>query len=113
MKRYCFALDLKNDPNLIAEYEAYHRRIWPEITASIKASGIVDLQIYRIGVRLFMIMDTTDEFSLEKKATGDKNNPKVQEWEQLMWKYQQALPGSKPGEKWRMMEKIFDLDVNG
>lgn len=113
MKRYCFALDLKDDPKLIAEYEAYHQRIWPEITKSIKSSGIIDLQIYRLETRLFMIMDATDEFSLEKKGLDDKRNPKVQEWEQLMWKYQQALAGSKPGEKWRMMEKIFDLDVNG
>ena len=113
MKRYCFALDLKDDPMLIAEYEVYHRRIWPEITRSIKSSGIVDLQIYRIATRLFMIMDTAEEFSLEKKSMDDKKDSKVQEWEQLMWKYQQALPGSNAGEKWRMMQKIFDLAENG
>ena len=107
-KRYCLALDLKNDATLIAEYETYHRNVWPEILKSIKDSGIEQMQIYRMGNRLFMIMETTDDFSFEKKAAMDKANNKVQEWEQLMWKYQQAFPGSKPGEKWILMEKIFE-----
>ncbi|KPM46657.1 L-rhamnose mutarotase [Jiulongibacter sediminis] len=109
MKRYCLALDLKDDPDLIAEYEDYHRSIWPEIEASIKESGILDMEIYRIANRLFMIMETEDSFSFERKAKMDEANPKVQQWEQLMWKYQQALAGAKPGEKWQLMEKIFKL----
>jgi L-rhamnose mutarotase len=109
MKRYCLALDLKNDATLIAEYEAYHKKIWPEIEASIKHSGIKNMQIYRTGNRLFMIMETNDSFSFEAKSKSDANNPKVQEWETLMWKYQQALPGSQPGEKWKLMNKIFEL----
>jgi L-rhamnose mutarotase len=59
--------------------------------------------------RLFMIMEVDDSFSFNKKGAMDAANPKVQEWEQLMWKYQQALPGSKPGEKWVLMNKIFEL----
>ena|SRR6187549_375440 len=110
MKRYCLALDLVNDPNLIAEYEDYHKAIWPEIKASIKDSGIDTMEIYRTGNRLFMIMETNENFSFEKKSAADASNEKVQEWEQLMWKYQQALPGSKPGEKWVLMNKIFSLD---
>jgi L-rhamnose mutarotase len=110
MKQYCLALDLKDDAVLIAEYEAYHRAVWPEILKSIKDSGIEQMEIYRIGNRLFMIMKTEDDFSFEKKADADAANEKVQEWEQLMWKYQQALPESKPGEKWRLMKKIFSLD---
>jgi L-rhamnose mutarotase len=109
MKRYCLALDLKNDPALISEYEAYHRSVWPEILSSIKESGIESMEIYRTGNRLFMIMETTNEFSFEDKAAADLSNTKVQEWEQLMWKYQLALPGSIPGEKWRLMEKIFEV----
>ena len=109
MKRFCLALDLKNDSALIAEYEAYHKKIWPEIEASIKHSGILTMQIYRTGNRLFMIMETTDSFSFDAKAKADAANGKVQEWENLMWKYQQALPGSQPGEKWKLMEKIFEL----
>jgi L-rhamnose mutarotase len=109
MRRYYLALDLKNDPQLIAEYEAYHREIWPEIRKSIQDSGIEQMEIYRTGNRLFMIMEVTEAFSFEKKSKADVSNGKVQEWEQLMWKYQQALPGSKPGEKWKLMDKIFSL----
>ena len=109
MKRLCFALDLKDDPELIREYEVYHEAVWPEILDSIRDSGIVDMEIYRIGNRLFMIMETEDGFSLTKKAKEDEANPKVQEWEALMWKYQQALPGVQPGEKWMPMKYIFKL----
>lgn len=109
MKRYCLALDLIDDSQLIKEYEDYHRNGWKEITASIKDSGITDMEIYRAGNRLFMIMETTDDFSFEKKKEMDSSNPKVQEWEQLMWKYQQALPIAKEGEKWILMDRIYKL----
>ena len=109
MNRYCFALDLKDDPTLIKEYERYHENVWPEIIANIKASGILMMEIYRTGNRLFMIMETVDAFSFEEKAKLDAASPKEKEWQDLMWNYQQALPLAKPGEKWMMMKKIFDL----
>jgi L-rhamnose mutarotase len=109
LKRHCFALDLIDDPKLIAEYKKYHEKIWPEITTSIKASGIENLEIYLLKNRLFMIMEINDSFSFEKKSRMDKMNPKVQEWETLMWTYQKALPTAKKGEKWMLMEKIFQL----
>jgi L-rhamnose mutarotase len=109
MKRYCLALDLKDDAALIAEYEAYHKNIWPEIEASITNAGIEQMQIYRTGNRLLMIMEVNDNFSFEAKKKADAANVKVQEWEMLMWKYQQALPLAKPGEKWMLMEKVFSL----
>ena len=65
MKRYCLALDLQDDPLLIAEYEAYHEDVWPEIKASISDSGIIDMEIYRFANRMFMIMETDDSFSFE------------------------------------------------
>jgi L-rhamnose mutarotase len=107
--RYCLALDLKDDPAIIADYERYHQQVWPEIIESIKSSGITVLDIYRTGNRLFMIMEVTDQYSPTEKAKADAANPKVQEWENLMWKFQQALPWAKPGEKWVLMEKIFGL----
>ncbi|NGM63660.1 L-rhamnose mutarotase [Sphingobacterium sp. SGR-19] len=109
MKRYALALDLVNDPELIAEYEVYHRAVWPEIRSSIKDTGVQEMVIYRFANRLFMVLDVNNEFSFEKKDEMDAANPKVQEWETLMWKYQQALPGAKPGEKWVLMDKIFEL----
>ena len=109
MRKYCLALDLKDNPKLITEYEAYHKKVWPEIIKSIKDSGIESLDIYRTGNRMFMIIEATDDFSFEMKAATDTKNAKVQEWERLMWKFQQALPWAKPGEKWVLMEKIFSL----
>jgi L-rhamnose mutarotase len=109
MQRYCLALDLKPDPTLIAEYEAHHRAVWPEIIASIREAGIERLEIYRIEQRLFMILEAGATFSFEKKSKADSENAKVQQWEALMWRYQQALPSAKPGEKWLLMEQVFVL----
>lgn len=107
--RYTLALDLKDDPALIADYERHHERIWPEIETSIRDAGITDMEIYRVGNRLFMSMETDETFSFDTKAAADADNPKVQEWEALMWNYQQALPMAQPGEKWMLMERIFKL----
>ena len=101
----------QDDPQLIEEYEKYHRHVWDEIKKSITGSGITNMEIYRTGNRLFMIMETNENFSFEKKAAMDDANQKVQEWEQLMWKFQQPLPWSKEGEKWILMEKIFTLNL--
>ena len=109
MVRQCFALDLKDDPALIAEYESYHKRIWPEVLRSIKEAGIGRMEIYRTGNRLFMIVEASEEFSVESKAVSDASNERVLAWEELMWKYQQALPKARPGEKWVLMQKIFQL----
>ena len=103
-------LDLKEDPKLIAEYRLFHEKIWPEITASIKVSGIEDMEIYLLGTRMFMVMEVSEHFSFEAKATADRENPKVREWEELMWRFQQPLPHAKPGEKWMLMERIFKLE---
>ena len=108
--RYCLALDLKNDAALIAEYEQWHRDVWPDIKASIRDGGITDMEIYRLEDRLFMIRETSADFSFEKKGSMDAANPAVQKWEELMWKYQSPVPGGKPGEKWRLMNRIFSLN---
>ena len=109
MKRYCLAVDLVDDPQMISEYEAYHRKVSPEIKKSITDSGITVMDIYRIGNRLFMIMEVDDTFSFERKEALDAATPAVQVWEQLMWKYQQSLPVAKNGEKWMVMDQIFTL----
>ena len=109
-RRFCLTLDLKDDPKLVAEYRRYHEKVWPEITQSIKDSGIEDLEIYLLGTRMFMTLEVNESFSFDKKGKADKQNPKVQEWEELMWKFQQALPQAKSGEKWLRMERIFKLE---
>lgn len=109
MKKYCLALDLVEDPNLISDYKIHHKNVWPEIEKSIKNTGITNLEIYCISNRVFMIIEAEDNFSFEEKNKKDINNPKVLEWETLMWKYQQALPAAKPGEKWMLMDLIYKL----
>lgn len=109
MKRYCLTLDLKDDSTLIKEYTEWHRNVWPEVVESIKDTGVIEMAIYRLNNRLFMIMETEDSFSFEKKAIMDAENEKVQEWERIMWKYQQEIPGTKAGEKWVLMDNMFSL----
>ena len=111
MQRFCFTLDLRPDPQLIREYVDHHRLGRPEIHQSILDAGVVDMQIFLLGSRLFMIMDALDTFSLEAKAAMDQANPRVLEWERLMAKYQDVDPDGNPTSKWQLMEKIFQLDT--
>src|SRR5688572_4580803 len=108
MKTYYLALDLKDDQSLIAEYEKWHANVWPEIKRSIIDSGITRMKIYRTGNRLFMVIEATEEFDFERKTIADRANSKVMEWEKLMWNYQQPLPWAKEGEKWMLMNQIFE-----
>jgi L-rhamnose mutarotase len=107
--RHCLTLDLKDDPALIAAYKEHHRSIWPEIVDSIRQAGILDMEIYLLGTRMFMIIEVDEKFSFERKLKMDSGNPKVRKWEELMWRFQQPLPQAKPGEKWLLMERIFKL----
>ena len=111
MQRLTYALDLRDDPQVIAEYEAWHRadKIWPSVVESLRACGLTNLEIFRTCNRLFLIIDAPDEFSPQAKATADAANADVQAWEQLMWSYQRALPWSAPGQKWVPLRRIFCL----
>ncbi len=110
-KKLCFACDLIDNPELIEQYRQYHLKenAWPEITESIKDSGIIDMEIYLLANRLFMVIEVDETFSMERKQIMDAANPKVQEWEKLMWQFQQAPPGAKKGEKWVSVEQIYKL----
>lgn len=112
MKRYLLTLDLKDDPALIEAYKAWHQKVWPEVKASIKNSGVESMQIYCLDTRLCMIMEVADDFTFERKARMDAENQVVQEWENLMLTYQQPLEGVEGSGKWRLMEEIFDLNEN-
>jgi L-rhamnose mutarotase len=106
-RRYALALDLADDPRLIAEYERHHRAVWPAIEDTFRAAGVDRLEIYRTGNRLVLVMEVSAAFSAAAKAAADAVNPAVQEWERLMWTYQRALPWAKPGEKWVLMDRIY------
>lgn len=109
MRTFCFALDLKDDERLIAEYEKYHQQVPKEIIKSITDAGVEGMEIYRTGNRLFMVMKVADGFNFDARQKADAANEAVQQWETLMWKYQQALPWAKKEEKWVLMKPIFEL----
>jgi L-rhamnose mutarotase len=109
MQRFCLMLDLRDDAALIAEYIEYHRNVWPEIKQSIRDAGVLDMQIYNAGRRLFMILDADDGFTFERKSAMDSSNPKVMEWEELMAGFQQVEAGQDPTRRWQLMDRIFEL----
>ena len=109
MKRFCYTLDLKDNSKLKEEYIKYHSNVWPEIINSLKESGIIKAEIYNIGDRLFLLIDTNDEFTEENKRKLDLKNSIVQKWEALMSNYQKKIEFSKSENKWVRMNKIFEL----
>jgi L-rhamnose mutarotase len=108
--RYCLALDLKDDPELIARYEEWHREVWPDVVRHIREQGVSNMEIYRLGTRLFMIMETDDAiYDAKRMAEAALNDPVVQQWEALMWEFQAPTPWTPAGQKWVLMDRIFDL----
>ena len=109
MPRHCLTLDLNDDPHAIAEYERFHEVIWPEVRDSLFAAGVLDMEIYLLGTRMFMIMEVAEDFTFARKAAMDAANPKVQQWETIMHGFQQDLPQARSGEKWLTMNRVFSL----
>lgn len=108
--RQCLALDLKEDARLIAEYEAHHRAVWPEVLAHLREQGVAALDIYRLGTRLVMILETDDAvFDASRMARAERDNPQIRAWEELMWRFQAPTPWTPEGAKWTPMQKIFEL----
>jgi L-rhamnose mutarotase len=111
--RYCFALDLVNDADLIDQYKQYHRsdKIWSEIVQGIRSVGILDMEIWAVFDRMFMIMEVPDDdkFDLDKQLQILSTLDRQQEWEQLMSKFQKPLQRARTGDKWVKMERIFKL----
>nr|MBI1232371.1 L-rhamnose mutarotase [Cytophagales bacterium] len=111
-RRYCLALDLINDPQIISQYIHHHKQVSAEIIESIVSADVTVMDIYLTGNRLFMIMEVGEHFDFEEKSKMDSENPAVQSWEKLMSTLQVPLPWAKPGEKWIIMEKIFSLPTS-
>lgn len=109
-KRYCQTLDLRQDAALIEEYKKRHQRVWPEIQQGIRSVGILEMEIYLLDNRLFMIVETPLEFEWEEAFAKLATLPKQEEWENYMSIFQDALPDATSNEKWKMMERIFKLD---
>lgn len=108
--RYALALDLVDDAKGIAEYETAHKRIWPGVRDHLREHGVLQMQIYRLGTRLFMVMDVDPAvYCAESMAQASSMNPIIMEWERLMWTYQVPTPWTPVGTKWMPMSCIFDL----
>ena len=101
---------MKDDPEIIRQYREHHANPWPEVEESLRAVGILDLKIYLLGRRLFMILETTDEFRPEIDFPRYLTlHPRCQVWEDLMGTLQEKVPEAQPGEKWAAMEQIYHL----
>ena len=111
VKRYVQTMDLKDDPELIAEYKRRHSQAeaWPEILAGIREVGILDMQIFILGTRLVMIVETPVDFEWERAMARLATLPRQQEWEDYMAIFQQCADGATSDEKWQMMERMFYL----
>lgn len=105
-KRRCFALDLNDDPELIAQYERLHARgnVWPEVMAHIRATGVESMEIWRTADRLLMIAEVAEDYPRPVEPP-----PEVAKWEELMWRFQRPLPNAAEDEKWVPMRRIFSL----
>ncbi|MBR6272489.1 MAG: L-rhamnose mutarotase [Bacteroidales bacterium] len=107
MKRFCQTLELINDNNLISKYIDAHKNVWPEIIEGQREVGILDMQIYRKGCHLFMIMDTVDDFDFEKDMALLATLPRQAEWEAYVSQFQGCSPEAPSAQKWQLMQRIF------
>jgi len=110
-QRFCLTLDLQDDTVKIEEYKKCHHRehIWPEIPAGIRSVGIENMEIYLLGTRLFMIIEAGSRFNFERDMERLSSLPRQKEWEEFVARFQRSSPGAKSKEKWKPMEKIFEL----
>jgi L-rhamnose mutarotase len=107
--RHCLFLDLQDDPALIAQYEAHHRAVWADVQAHLREHGVTGMQIWRLGTRMCMIMETDDaRFDAARMALAEAANPRIAEWEALMARFQAPTPWTAPGRKWTDGALIFD-----
>lgn len=111
-KRYCKTLNLEDDSRLIEEYKKVHApgAVWPEITQGMREVGIVDMEIYLLGTRLFMIMDTVPDFDHDEAMKELAGKPRQTEWEAYVSQFQLTSAEASADEKWQLMERIFKLD---
>ena len=107
MKRYCQTLTLVDDAELIEKYVEAHAHVWPEVIAGQREVGILDMQIYRHGRQLFMIMDTVDDFDFDRDMARLATLPRQAEWEAYVSQFQGCATGASSAEKWQRMERIF------
>ena len=108
--RYALALDLVDDEAKIAAYEKAHESIWPEVREHLLAQGVLAMEIYRLGTRMFMVMEVNPAvYSEERMAQASLKNEAIVRWETLMWTFQAPTPWTPAGQKWVRMQRVFQL----
>ena len=111
MKSFGQVLDLKDDPEIIAKYEEYHRKVWPEVIESLKGIGIQRMEIFRVGTHLFMYYTAPDDFDPARDFQAyTEHAPRANEWNDLMSTYQQKVPEAGPDDWWAAGKLVFDSD---
>ncbi|MFZ5793840.1 MAG: L-rhamnose mutarotase [Sphingomonas sp.] len=110
--RHVLLLDLQDDAELIAAYRHWHRPGGPPaaVTRAIRAGGVAALDIWHVGDRLVMVMETTPDFDPVANAAREAADPAVGAWDVLMDRFQRRLPFAADGEKWVAAERIYSLD---
>ena len=110
MPRFGLCLNLKDDSDVIEQYKAYHRDVWPEVLDSLREVGIMQMEIYLLGNHLFMAIETVDDFDPAHDFPRHlEMHPRCREWDVLMRNFQERVPEAKPDEWWATMEQVFEL----
>ncbi len=110
MRSFGMTLSLKEGEGIIDKYKEHHRAVWPEVVSGLKSIGVTRMDIFLHGRRLFMYMETTDDFDLERDFPRYMESQRAKEWDELMRTFQEPVPGAAPGEWWAAMEHVFDLN---
>ncbi len=111
MKRFAMTVMLKDDPEVLRKYEAYHANPWPEVNAGLLKCGILRMFIYRFGRQLFMFMETEDDFDMDRDLPKYVEDPKAKEWDVMMADFQETVPGAPAGSKWVQMKEVYALQA--
>jgi len=104
------ALDLRDDPTLIARYKKEHAQVWPAVLARLREVGVTEMKIYLLGRRMFMYCETKNGFDPSRDFARSNDDPTYRKWDELMRTMQECVPEAKPSEWWAMMELVFDLN---
>jgi len=111
MKRYAQTINLADDPAIIRRYVEFHRAVWPEVERGLRAIGIRRMLIWRLGRRLFMYLETADDFDPERDFPRyEQSSPKIREWQEMMASFQEPVPEARPGQWWARMEPVYALE---
>ena len=111
VKRYCQTLNLKDNQELVAEYRRRHAQgeVWPETLAAIREVGILEMEIYILDTKSFMIVETPLDFDWDSAMAKMATLPRQEEWEAYMSVFQQAEASASSADKWQLMERMFYL----